>query len=201
MQGLYLFAFFLLSVQPCISQDKPVTETKAAAKKLKAYYSAAIAANSPESNEKFFEAFPSTFLSFAGIYGFSDEKGFKQHALYDVYHPHLKFFCGLKSTITKKRYYEKLIGLGINGHWEADAVGMLQRCLKESVKEDLPLTVSILENYSDREIKSFWYFFFDGPHPSEHMPLAIDKAGELNTQIADLAKLAFREVHENAKLH
>lgn len=199
--GLFLFAIVLLSLQPSIAQDKPPTETMAAAKKLTTYYAAAKSENSVESKEQFFEAFPSTFLSFVNIYGFSDEDGFKQHVLYEVYHPHLEFFCSLKNTIPKKSYYEKLIGLSINGHWEADAVGLLQNCLEESIKEDLSMIISILENHSDREVSSFWYFLFDGPHPPKNMPLAINKAGEVNAHMADLAKAAFLNVQENAKLH
>lgn len=192
---------FLFLGQSCLSQDKTKQNAVEIAKELKAQYSKAKSENNFESKEYFFEVFPSTFSLFKKIYGYTDKKEFKPHELYSVYHSHLKFFCGLKNIIAKKSYYKKLIGLGINGKWQADAVNSLQHCLKESVQENLPLTISVLENYSNEDIKSFWYFLFDGPHPSETIPIKIEKVRNINSEIANLAEEAFQEILKDAEPH
>lgn len=196
-------AVLLLSVQSCLSQERQ--DSIAIAEKaeiLKGLYSKAVSESGTEYQKQFFEAFPSSFSLFNKIYGFEDDTdGFNPNILYDVHLSHLNLFCSLKKSVNKKAFYKKIIILGINGHWQADAVGFLQHCTRETIKEDLPLTIEILENYSNEDIKSFWYFLFDGPHPSAAIPIDVEKIRGINSQIADLAEEAFREVHENAEPH
>lgn len=196
-------AIFLLSVQSCLSQNRQdSTAIAEKAKVLKGFYSKTISESGTEYQKRFFEVFPSSFSLFNKIYGFKDDtNGFAPHILYDVHLSHLKLFCSLKNSVNKKAFYKKIISLGINGHWEADAVSFLQHCTAETIKEDLPLTIAILENHSNQEIKSFWYFLFDGPHPSETIPIDIEKIRDINGQVANLAEKAFRGVHEDAEPH
>jgi len=209
MKHLKKSAFYILlvvmslTVQACpaggnkMQQEQDSTNIAAKAKELKGYYAKA-KSDDKEYQVKFFDAFPASFLLFNQLYGYN---GNTYHVLYEESQKHVSLFCELRNTVTKEKYYEKLISLGLNGHWDADAVSYLQHCMEKYIEEDLPLTVSTLENYSDKEIKSFWYFLFDGPHPSETIPVDIDKIRSINDQIASLAEKAFQEVHEDAEPH
>lgn len=190
----------LLCTQSCLSQDKKQqypSQISEKAKVLRNLYSKAEIDN--QYQKQFFEAFPASFSLFCQLYGY-DEKG-KLNILYEESLPHIRLFCGLDDIVDKEKYYKKLISLGINGHWQADAVNYLQHWTLKKVKENLPLTIATLENYSDEEIKSFWYFLFDGHHPSETIPIDISKVRNTSNHIADLAKEAFLKVHKNAEPH
>ena len=192
-----------LTVQACpagsnkMQQEQDSTNIEAKAKELKEYYAKA-KSDDREYQVKFFDAFPASFSLFNQLYGYNTHT---QHVLYEESRKHVSLFCELRDAVAKDKYYEKLVSLGLNGHWDADAVTYLQICMERFIKEDLPLTVSTLENYSDKEIKSFWYFLFDGPHPSETIPVDIDKIRSINGRIASLAEKAFHEVHEDAEPH
>jgi hypothetical protein len=54
-----------------------------------------------------------------------------------------------------------------------------------------------LSKRSDNEIKSFWHFYFDGPHPPENLPKELEQIKELNEQVYFLMTSALKEVQEN----
>lgn len=113
----------------------------------------------------FFAAFPTNFISFNSIYGYSDKAG--PMPLYSLYEKHIGLFCKLNSNQPTTEHFSKLIKLGINGHWDADAVNALQDCILTHVNEKPGLTVTLLKHFKDKEIRSFWRFLFDGPHPDD----------------------------------
>ena len=192
-----------LTVQACpagsnkMQQEQDSTNIEAKAKELKEYYAKA-KSDDREYQVKFFDAFPASFSLFNQLYGYNT---YTLNVLYEESRKHVSLFCELRDAVAKDKYYEKLVSLGLNGHWYADGVNYLKHCMERCIKEDLPLTVSTLENYSDKEIKSFWYFLFDSPHPSETIPVDIDKIRSINGRIASLAEKAFHEVHEDAEPH
>lgn len=198
-----LLAVLSLTVQACptggnkMRQNQDSTDIEAKAKELKEYYAKA-KSDDREYQMKFFDAFPASFTLFNQLYGYSENT---YHVLYEESQKHVSLFCELRDAVAKEKYYEKLVSLGLKGHWDADAVNYLQHCMEKYIKEDLSLIVSTLENYSNKEIESFWYFLFDGPHPSETIPVNIDKISSINDRIAGLAEKAFREVHEDAEPH
>jgi len=72
----------------------------------------------------------------------------------------------LKRIIPPKLYYERLIAMGIGGSWHY-YLQDLQLTLCRLLQEDIRLVELILEQYTDDEIASFFYFLFDGPHPED----------------------------------
>ena len=78
---------------------------------------------------------------------------------------HISLFCRSNYTQSATEYFNKLIKLGINGYWDADAVNALQDCILSHVNEKPGLTVALLKQFKEKEIRSFWRFIFDHPHP------------------------------------
>lgn len=127
--------------------------------------------------QKFFCAFPSSFEGMQDIFGYDDETG--AAPLYSTDNPTHKyidkrifsdvigFFSGLKS-IPDTAYYTKYIRINIDGRWEADniseAFGFHHRLISNT-----EIACKTLSTFSDEEIRSVFYFIFDGPHPkNEH---------------------------------
>ena len=113
------------------------------------------------SEKIFFDLFPNTFCELDSIYGFNKKPG----PLYFNSADHIVgLFFELKS-INEEEYLQKLINISINGHWDADAINYFQTGMRNHVMSNLQLTFILLAQYSDDQIESFFYFFFDGIHP------------------------------------
>jgi hypothetical protein len=108
--------------------------------------------------------FPSNFEEFNHIYGYDDIKG--EGDLYSKYEEHINdfFSCSEVSNYTKLR---KAINVGINGKWDADAVGLFQHKLVDLIKSNPREALKGLDNVTKEEASSFWHFLFDGPHPED----------------------------------
>jgi len=132
---------------------------------LKEYYEKALGKDSIKYMKLFFVTFPANFEVFHSLYGFDDKTG--PMPLYGLYVKHIAFFCKLNTTQSETDYFNKLIKLGINGHWDADGVGALQQCILSHINEKPDLTITLLKQFKDSEIRSFWRFLFDGPHPED----------------------------------
>ena len=109
----------------------------------------------------FFEKFPSAFPLFKAIYGDIDAP------LYDYkqYCPHLELLFSYHN-IDSIALINKLVGLSLDAHWEADGIADLSRGMRKYVKSHTCGVVNVLKNKSEIESFSFWHFIFDGPHPS-----------------------------------
>ena len=75
------------------------------------------------------------------------------------------------TNIPEREYYNKIINIAIGGHWEADAINYFQNGLRNKVFENPRLTIDLLKIKSDRDILSFWFFFYSSIHPVyDHIP-------------------------------
>lgn len=131
---------------------------------LKEYYEKALGKDSIKYMKLFFVTFPSTFEVFHSFYGYMETGPMP---LYSLYVKHIAFFCKLNTTQSETDYFNKLIKLGINGHWDADGVSALQECILSHINEKPDLTINLLKQFKDMEKRSFWRFLFDGPHPED----------------------------------
>jgi hypothetical protein len=165
-----VLAFMVLFIH-VVSCKGQVTKTQAKNKKnnhieaLKGDFNKAQGKDSVRYAKMFFDAFPTDFVSFNSIYGYSDKAG--PMPLYSLYEKHIGLFCKINSNQPTTEHFSKLIKLGINGHWDADAVNALQDCILSHVNETPGLTVTLLKRFKEKEIRSFWRFLFDGPHPDD----------------------------------
>ncbi len=122
---------------------------------------------------KFFHSFPATFRDFNDTYGYFDNQD--PHltyagALYPDSYKHIELLFRL-TNIPEREYYNKIINIAIGGHWEADAINYFQNGLRNKVFENPRLTIDLLKIKSDRDILSFWFFFYSSIHPVyDHIP-------------------------------
>jgi hypothetical protein len=117
----------------------------------------------------FLKLFPHSFLLFDSIYGYDDEKG-PQLLYYKAEDHILNLFFDL-DNINEYAFIKKVVDISLNGQWDADAISYFQMGLQESLLEKPYAYYKILNSYSEEEIASFWYFFFDGPYPDNYKDL------------------------------
>ena len=114
---------------------------------------------------RFFESFPDDFETFHKIYG-PHEITYPQDLRSSGYMLHT-ILPELYAVIPIEDYLQKMIRVGIGGRWEPDDISAFAHHLRNHVCENVDLSVEVLKAYSAKEVESFWYFMFDGPHP-EH---------------------------------
>lgn len=147
---------------------------------------------------EYFDAFPNSFGSFVEIFGnlSEDSKGFKPAPLYDESHLYVQAFFKL-SSIDRSVYFNKIINVCVGGNWDSDAISHFQHEMKIMINQSFESFNHSLSKRSDNEIKSFWHFYFDGPHPPENLPKELEQIKELNEQVYFLMMSALKEVQED----
>ncbi len=113
----------------------------------------------------FIDAFPNTFQKFNELYGYDDEKG-KGGRLYSKYELHIPYFFECPDVATREKMI-RVVDIGIDGKWDADAVGLFQESAFSLVKNNPNDATEILDKLSNDKASSFWFFLFDGPHPND----------------------------------
>ena len=164
---------------------------KQKAKRLQVIYSKLSQTSYMKYERAYFKAFPESFEAFQAIFGFYPEdpnKGF----LYDSSRFYINKFFKLK--IPKENFYSKVVGIAINGKWDADAVSYFQGALRYNVKRNEKLFARLLSKRSKADIKSFWYFYFDGPHPPDKIPNELNKFKQIDPDLYKLIKQSFAKV-------
>lgn len=170
---------------------------------LKLYYSKINDSLMSEYEQQYFEVFPGSFKSFNNILGDSASGPiythfeFKPGPLYYEAYSYIETFFNL--DIEKSKHYTKMIKISLDGHWDADAVGIFQRLLTEEVDNNLSDFIPLLAEYTDEEVKSFWHFFYDGPHPDhplveERYESMLKRLLEKNRRVAKLMEIAYSEL-------
>jgi hypothetical protein len=155
---------------------------------------------------KFFNAFPNTFSSFTSLYVGKDSGATTLFGpLYNCCYNHIELFHSLES-INKETYFNKYINIAINGKWDADHVSGFQSGLQTKFFSDPRYFVELLNRRSRTEIISFWYFFFDSPHPEDQGNKAeydkvIKGVDTLKDPIVNLIKEAYKKVLADSEPH
>lgn len=147
----------------------------------------------------FFDVFPDNFSEFNKLYGYNDDTNMPLTE-YAVEHI-AQFFFTLDGVADKEDYMNKVISIAIGGKWYSDGVNYFQRGLREKVKSNLPYTVKRLSKLPNDEIKGFWYFYFDGPHPKEFIPEELKQVKSLDSNVYSLMIEAHRQVLMDRKVH
>lgn len=171
----------------------------------------------------FFNLFPSDFQEFNSLYGFDNQfeervksyglsKYFGKKMIYDslygIYSKYgerplyfqankqINLFMETNSVSDEVRL-RKIIKITKGAKWDADAVSYFQEELQKKVFSNLTLTVKILKESSENEIRSFWYFFFDGPAPINYMEkykLLHQKCEKIDPFMAKIMQQSFKKV-------
>jgi hypothetical protein len=182
-----------VSVPSRYSNDSLVNK----AKKLKQLYLLATSLSGDASKiykQQFFDEFPNTFKQLNELYGDDSDIHHKPALLIGQAQPHILNLFNEINTVNDTLYYKKLVSISIGGQWDADGVNFFQHGLISKVLNNPELTVDILKNMADNRIQSFWYFYFDSPHPEKQIPEQLQKIKSIDTKIYNLMVKAQNEV-------
>ena len=133
--------------------------------------------------KQFFDEFPATFNQLNDLYG---DKENKPAMLNNEAENHIIDLFNKIKSVNDTIYYRKIIGIAIGGRWDADAVNYFQHGLRERVENNVALTIYLLKKLKAADIKSFWFFYFDGAHPKKQIPDALQKVKLLDSKIYTL---------------
>lgn len=143
----------------------------------------------------FFEVFPDSFQLLDSLYGYKEESG--PSILYFQAVNHIvKVFFNL-DNIPEEDFAQKVIELSFYGTWDADAISYFQQGVRNNTKANVELYCSLLSDYSDDKLLSFWYFLFDGPHPENHQGYYVnlqEKAKIFDPSIAEFMRQAYHKL-------
>ena len=129
--------------------------------------------NDPQWEQKFFFAFPNSFLEMENIFGYDDKKG--EAPLYSIERHSGKYlekrifsnfigYFGEIKNIPSSLFIEKFIKINIKGKWQADNIQAgfgISYIILEKTEE----FCRIASKFKPSEMKSVFTFIFDGPHP------------------------------------
>ncbi|MGY6562372.1 MAG: hypothetical protein ACXITV_09715 [Luteibaculaceae bacterium] len=207
MQRVCILLLLCIGFTSC--QSQPAQDYKTIEEQARALHEYAQKALSSDMDKKqeyltlFFESFPNNFPTFFKIYG-DRYDSYNDSIEYDVLLLAQEYTLStllpeLKQAIHEQDYYKKMITVGVGGFWQADNVSALQNHLQDILPENVPLSVKVLEDKSEEEIKSFWRFVYDGPHPDhpilkELYDTLYPKISQVNPKVAELMKQAYEEL-------
>ena len=148
---------------------------------------------------EYFRVFPKSFKMLNALFGYSDDplgrvEFDENRPLYDVHMEYIGAF--FKLDIKKKEHYKRVIEISLNGRWYADGINYFQHGMREKLKQDLELFCELLSGYTDKEIQSFWYFYFDGPHPADTIPEELEKVKQINERIYRLMEVGLSKAQQ-----
>jgi len=150
--------------------------------------------------KEFVNTFPTTFREFNELYGYEDGKGEGKLSLKCEEHISYFFNC---SEVSDHEKLNKVIRIGIDGKWDADAIAIFQISAFKLVEENINEAKEILDHLPDEKAASFWYFLFDGPHPNKEQN-AVDSLSNLLGKKSKQSKLLseqFKKIQIDWKEH
>jgi hypothetical protein len=141
--------------------------------------------------KQFFDLFPNSFKELNDLYGYNNGI---EAPLYNQVEKHIFELFNNLNNINDTLYYRKIVSIAIGGHWDADAVNAFQEGLRKRVLGKPNLIVYMLKEIPDKEIESFWYFYFDGVHPSNQIAEPLLRIKTSNLKIYNLMIEAHKDV-------
>lgn len=91
---------------------------------------------------------------------------------------------------------EKLVSIAAspNSHWEADQIGDIHNALLFRITANPKIIFPLLNKLNRKSTEQFWYFVFDGPHPSNyksHYITAVKSAIQENYPYLEMIKESY----------
>ncbi len=116
-------------------------------------------------SNRLLQALPSTFDEFDKIFGYSNsDKGELSSEAFVI------SFLDNNVFVNYNLLYEKLVSIAAspNSHWEADQIGEIHYSLLLCIEKNPKIIFTLLNELDRKSTEQFWYFIFDGPHPSNY---------------------------------
>ncbi len=158
--------------------------------------------NSPYTNKyqkEYFDVFPNSFRLLNNLFGYSNGYPFGAESfdspLQKEALPYIRAFFKLDGIDTIE-YFNRIIDISLNGRWYVDAITYFQSGSQEKILNELDVFIEILSKRKDAEIKSFWYFYFDGPIPDKTIPPKLLRVKDINSKMYVLMEQSLRQVQD-----
>jgi len=157
----------------------------------------------------FFNSFPQSFTDLINIYStkrFIDGIYKMDSSIDPNPGPNVEYAVLHISTIFNnincidyKKYINRLIDISIGGYWYWDAVSYFWSGLDDKLRNNPVSFLEELQNRTDEEIESFWFFYFDGPHPPDEIPEHLRFVKEYDQRVYILMMKGLLKVQEKWK--
>ncbi|MBX2906684.1 MAG: hypothetical protein KF744_11640 [Taibaiella sp.] len=141
--------------------------------------------------KEFFKEFPSSYKELNSLYGFEKDT---PSILYYKAEDHILRFFSTANSVSDTVFFRRIIAIALDGHWDADAINYFQNRLQEQIIKRLGLTVYLLRKMPKKDVKSFWFFYFDGPHPDKEISKELQSIKTIDMGIYDLCVGAHKKV-------
>lgn len=146
----------------------------------------------------FLKLFPNSFDELDNYYGFDDNTGAKP--LYEFHEKHINYLFEYEGS-SEKIFFDKVYGIAKSGKWDADAVGLFQSNLSNLIIKSPKNILEVLSKMPDKEVKSFWFFVFDGSSENDLQNKAkfesiYKKINSLNYKQGNLLKEEYKEMYK-----
>ena len=145
----------------------------------------------------FFCSLPNNFNEY--ILYYSKSWKFKNQKIWLSEGYHLQKYLPRLKKISKYKVLNKLFELGKGGRWDAE-VHVLQDIIQSEYAVFITTAIELLNNKPEKEILSFWHFFYDGPHPEncqKDYEELYKRYHKENPRIAKLMKQSYEKLLEN----
>lgn len=116
-------------------------------------------------SNRLLQALPSTFDEFDKIFGYNETSSGELSSGVPV----ISFLDG-NDYVDYNLLYKKLVSIAAspNSHWEADQIGAIHYSLLLCIEKNPKIIFTLLNELDRKSTEQFWYFIFDGPHPSNY---------------------------------
>ncbi|MDE1326063.1 hypothetical protein L9W97_13065 [Vibrio aestuarianus] len=152
-----------------------------------------------KNNRLFMDCFPKNFDRFVDIFGyqvssyFDVEKGSGFLAENEKSPDIIGHFFEVSEH---DENIDRILFIGVNGFWQLDNVGVYQYYLRDFIKNNQSKSFKFLDNLSQRDLDSFWFFFFDGRYSDKNFPNFLKKNEFASKRILDSAAKAYENSTE-----
>lgn len=104
-------------------------------------------------------------------------------------------------SISKRKKIGILIKIAMGGDWDADDISYFQNLVQIQIASEIQISTELMGNLLGEEVRSFWHFYFDGPHPenlqSEYNQL-YDRVSKIDQGVANLMKESYQTLLEQS---
>ncbi len=183
---------FIFTCFTTCSQNKKTIETDKGNDISIAYHNLIKLSDKVKNEQIYFEAFPDNFKDFNSIFGYSSDNPYKvekEGVLYNDAFNYIDAFFKL-NFIEKEMLINKIIDISIDGKWYADGVNCFQHNMKIYLLNNLDSFCKIISLRNEKDIKSFFVFYFDGIH-SESLPKEFNKIKKTNIELFKIIKYSY----------
>ncbi len=143
--------------------------------------------------DSFFMLFPEHFSLLIDLYGYKEIciDSTSYGPLYNYSYSHIELLYKSEEIVGSNLFIRKIINISLNGYWQSDAVAIFKEYLFDLLLSNKKLFCSILNEYNEQNIESFWEFYFDEPHPENLDFNELDNLKKLDNKMYNIIKSSY----------